>query len=98
MGNLSHCFICAAWGKAPLFPGGRSPPERIELRQPHTRTSRALHSPSLLDNALFTDPLNHHFPLSYSTLRSSLRVVTLSNVTSHHAPIRGLSWRNGQPF
>ncbi|CAD7684959.1 unnamed protein product [Nyctereutes procyonoides] len=52
-------------------------------------------SPPLHDIPLFTDPLNHQFPFCYSTPNSSLCNITLSNVTSHHAPIGGFFWCNG---
>ena len=82
--NLSHCFICAALGKAPLRVAVLLP-KRFNCINP-TPTPPGP-SPSLHNISLFTDPLNHQFPFCYSTPNSSLCNVTLSNVTSHHAPI-----------
>ncbi|CAD7681043.1 unnamed protein product [Nyctereutes procyonoides] len=79
IGNLSHCFICAALGKTPLSPAPMT-------TAPHL---------SLTGVPLFTDPLNHQFPFCYSTPNSSLCNATWSNVTSHYTPISGFFWCNG---
>ncbi|CAD7682266.1 unnamed protein product [Nyctereutes procyonoides] len=90
MGNLLHCFICAALGKGPLVD---VPLPNAFISTNPTPTPPG-HSLSLHDIPLFTDPLNHQFLFCYSTPNSSLYNVTQSNVISHHTPIGGFFWCN----
>uniref|UniRef100_A0A8I5NDN9 Surface protein n=1 Tax=Papio anubis TaxID=9555 RepID=A0A8I5NDN9_PAPAN len=87
--NLSHCFLCAALGKAPLV--AVPLPITFNITTDSTSSSQATSLPQV---PLYRNPQSQTLPFCYSTPNSSWCDRTQAPSRTQTAPVGGYFWCN----
>lgn len=91
--NLSHCFLCAALGKAPLV--AVPLPTAFSITTDSTSSSRATSLPQV---PLYRNPQSQTLPFCFSTPNSSWCDCTQAPSRTQTAPVGGYFWCNYRGF